>query len=295
MVTYNSEDVIAGCLEALAAFAPELLVIVVDNASTDNTVAVARGFPVEVIANPRNQGFAGAANQGFRAAGDASLVLLMNPDVRLQSSVAPLAEASMQYGIAGGQLTGEDGGTQAGFTIRRFPTVIVLALELLGINRLWPTNPWNRLYRYQDRNLRKPGYADQPAGAFLMIRSDIWSKLGGFDETFWPIWFEDVDFCHRAALAGFMPYYVPEVTALHAGGHSIDKLDNGPRQIYWHDSLLKYARKHFGRADARFLCLAAVAGAVPRAVVGVVEERSLRPVSNCLRNLKFLGKRLVCP
>ena len=136
-------------------------------------------------------------NQGF-AATSADVVLIMNPDVRVTSDLAPLIAAGREHGVAGGRLTDDQGRAQAGFTIRRFPTSTVLALELLGVNRLWRGNPWNREYRYLDRDLTKGGAADQPAGAFLMVRRDVWSTLGGMDEGFCPIWFEDVDFCRRA-------------------------------------------------------------------------------------------------
>ena len=126
-----------------------------------------------------------------------------------------------------------------------------------------------------------------------MVRRDVWKTLGGMDESFWPIWFEDVDFCRRAALAGFPAQYVPETAAVHAGAHSIKKIDGASRQLYWYDSLLRYAGKHFRPGEYRILCLAGAFGALPRAVVAMIQERSLRPVGNYLRILKFLGRRLV--
>jgi GT2 family glycosyltransferase len=290
VVTYNSEEVIEACLAAATTVSAEL--VVVDNASADQTVAKARTHGVNVIANPTNRGFAAAVNQGFRAT-TAELVLIMNPDVLLTSSLGPLASVTRAHGLAGGRLTDRHGATQTGFTIRGFPTPLVLALELLGLNRLWPTNPWNREYRYLDRDLTQGGPADQPAGAFLMVRRDVWKKLGGLDETFWPIWFEDVDFCRRAVLAGFTPQYVPETQACHSGGHSIQKIDGASRQLYWYDSLLRYAGKHFRRGGIWLVCLAGAFGALPRTVVGMIQERNLTPVGNCFRILKFVGRQLV--
>ena len=54
---------------------------------------------------------------------------------------------------------------------------------------------------------------EQPAGAFLMVRRDVWNKLRGFDEQVYPVWFEDVDFCRRAVDAGCQIAYVPSVVA----------------------------------------------------------------------------------
>lgn len=294
MVTYNSEDVITPCVEACLKALDQ--VVVVDNASADRTVDRARSLGVQVIANDENRGFAAAVNQGFRAT-DTELVLIMNPDVRITTSLEPLAAAALQHGVAGGRLTDEQGRSQQGFTIRRFPTPTVLSLELLGLNRLWEKNPWNVKYRCLDRDLSVEGPADQPAGAFLMVRRDVWERLEGLDESFWPIWFEDVDFCRRAATAGFTIQYVPETTAVHSGGHSIKKIDGSSRQLYWYDSLLRYAGKHFRPGEYWILALAGAFGALPRSfigmAVGMIQERSFRPVSSGLRTLKFVGRRLV--
>ncbi len=266
--------------------------VVVDNASADTTVARAKAAGAEVIANRENLGFAGAVNQGFRAV-DTQIVLVMNPDVRIQTGLGPLEAAARKHGIAGGVLTNEAGAVQAGFTIRRFPTPTVLSLEFLGINRLWPGNPWNRHYRYQDWDLSCGGTVDQPAGAFLMIRRDVWANLGGMDEQFYPIWFEDVDFCKRATDAGCQIQFVPEAKAEHVGGHSIHRMEECHRQVQWYDSLLRYTAKHFRPASYGVVTLAGALGAFPRMIVGLIQERSLRPIGCFFNILSLLGNRLV--
>ena len=292
VITHNSEDVVEGCLTALAEFAPDFEVVVVDSGSSDRSVGLARRHAAKVIANQDNRGFAAAANQGFSAT-RAEAVLLLNPDTRVSTPLAALVEACTVHGLAAGQLTGATGSPQTGFTIRRFPTPTVLILELLGMNRLWPGNPWNRKYRYRGRDLSRDGPAEQPAGAFLMTRRDVWQQLGGLDEDFWPIWFEDVDFCRRAALAGYSAQYVAGVKAAHLGGQSVGKLDVSLRELYWYVSLIKYAGKHFGTTSYRAVCLAAVGSTVPRMILGMIRERSLRPLISNFKILNFSGRRLV--
>lgn len=281
------------CLDALAEMAPDVVATVVDNASADRTVELVRQRPgVRLLANLENRGFAGAANQGFAAAvGDP--ILLLNPDVRLRTPLTPLIEACREHGLAAGQLTAPDGRAQAGFTIRRFPTAASLALELLGINRLWPDNPVNRRYRYLDRDLNREGPVEQPAGAFLMARRDVWERLGGFDQDFHPVWFEDVDFCHRAADAGHQAQYVPQVRAEHLGGHSVRKLPSARMEQYWYVSLLSYAAKHYRPWPYRGVCLAAVLSTVPRTVAGIVRERNLNPVVSGCKIIRLAVRRLV--
>jgi N-acetylglucosaminyl-diphospho-decaprenol L-rhamnosyltransferase len=285
--------VILSCLDALAEMAPDVSATVVDNASTDRTVEqVRRRQGVRLVTNRENRGFAGAVNQGFQTAG-ADPILLLNPDVQLRTSLTPLIEACQEHGLAAGQLTGPDGRAQAGFTIRRFPTPASLTFELLGINRLWPGNAVNRRYRYLDRDLNREGPVEQPAGAFLMTRRDVWESLGGFDESFHPVWFEDVDFCRRAAEAGYRIEYVPQVRAEHLGGHSVRKLPRASMEVYWYDSLLTYGAKHFRPWPYRGVCLAAVLSAVPRTIAGMFREQNLNPVVSCVQIMRLAVKRLL--
>jgi N-acetylglucosaminyl-diphospho-decaprenol L-rhamnosyltransferase len=275
--------------------APAIETVVVDNASTDRTVPLVRSMSgVKVIANRGNVGFAAAVNQGVRESG-AELLLLLNPDVRLLTEVASLAEAADQHGLAAGRLVDDMGRDQKGFTVRRFPTPGALVLELSGLNRLWPSNPVNRSYRCLDRDLGSPGPVEQPAGAFLMFRREVWERLGGFDEDFFPVWFEDVDFCRRAASAGYRIEYVPSVAGEHRGGHSVRQLSQARRSEYWCDSLLTYAFKHFRLLGYQAVCLAVVLTSVPRMVAGIIRDRSLSPVGSCTRIIRFAGWRLVFP
>jgi N-acetylglucosaminyl-diphospho-decaprenol L-rhamnosyltransferase len=293
IVTHNSAGVIEGCLEALSKMAPGIESIVIDNASSDETVTRVKSKTATVIANSENRGFAAAVNQGFRAT-DAEFVLLLNPDVTLLAPVTELIDACRTHGMAAGKLVDAQGRAQTGFTIRRFPTPLALSLELLGFNRIFPWNRVNRSYRYLDRSLDERGAVEQPAGAFLMIRRDVWQKLGGFDEGFHPVWFEDVDFCRRAADAGFRIEFLPQVPAAHLGAHSVSQIETGCRAWYWCVSLLRYAAKHFSGFGYRGVCAAMLLSSAPRMLAGLIRERSLSPVVVQSRIAKFAGSRLVC-
>lgn len=267
--------------------APSVTPIVIDNASRDRTLEeVHQRSGVQVIANTANRGFAAAVNQGAQSC-TADYLLMLNPDTRLLTSIDDLTAAAHSNGLACGKLQDKTGSAQSGFTIRRFPTPIILWFELLGLNRLWPANPVNRHYRYLDRDLEQPSLVEQPAGAFLMFRRDVWDKLCGLDEGFFPVWFEDVDFCLRAARAEYSVSYLPSVSAEHLGGHSVGPIPAGCRLRYWCGSLLRYAGKHFGRIAYRGICLLVAVTSVPRTVAGIMRERSLNPIFSCIRILGF--------
>ncbi len=273
VVTHNSAEVIGRCLEACLHSQPAE-VVVVDNCSKDATVAEVLRFPaVRLIVNQENRGFAAAVNQGVRETAE-PFVLLLNPDTELKGGVADLERACSEPGVAAaaGLLLSEGGEPQKGFSVRRFPTAASLVFETLGLNRLWPSNPANRRYRCLDLDLTREQDVEQPAGAFLLFRRDIWRQLKGFDEAFYPVWFEDVDFCHRLAGAGYQVRLVPSAQARHVGGHSFREVSHQDRIVWWYQSLLKYATRHL-RADSRWIvCGAVVVSAILRMVTGMFIE-----------------------
>ena len=278
IVTYNSRAEIGACLDAAAHSGAEI--VVVDNASTDGTLTEVRARGVRLVANTTNRGFAGAVNQGFSALAT-PYVLLLNPDAELAGGLDSLCAACRLPGAAaaGGKLVDAMGHPQIGFMVRQLPTPLVLTLEVLLLNRIWPNNPVNRRYRglQLNYNIRIP--VEQPAGAFLMVRREVWQELGGFDESFFPLWFEDVDFCRRALDRGHQLYYVPEAVACHRGGHSISQLSVEKRRIYWYGSLLRYSAKHFRPSSFRVVCMAVVAGSLLRSVGETILQGSFRPLA----------------
>jgi len=272
VITYNSSDVLDACLDSLAGVCAET--VVVDNASTDRTSATAgrhlmAGQDLQFIANLTNRGFAGAANDGFRAT-RSKYVLLLNPDATLlpPADLAPMVHACETYGLASGLLVNDQGKPQYGFFARSLPTPASLAFEALGINRLWPANPANRRYRCLDLRPDLEAFVEQPPGAFLMIRRDVWEALNGLDESFYPVWFEDADFCRRALDHGYKIRFVPSCTARHQGGHSVLRVDESDRGVFWYGSLLRYSAKHFLTLGFWMVCFAVAVGSVGRTVVG---------------------------
>ena len=295
IVTHNSAVEVEACLDALADMAPQFTPIVVDNASTDDTVErLGRRRGLRLVANTENLGFAGAVNQAVETL-PADFILLLNPDARLLAAVDGLTHSAARYGLAAGKLVDQKGKAQKGFTVRRFPTPMALAFELFGINRLWPTNPVNRRYRCLDRDLDQPGFVDQPAGAFLMVRGDVWRRLGGFDTRFHPVWYEDVDFCRRAVSAGFQIHYFPTAVAEHSGGHSVGRIPPGCRALYWCVSLLKYGAKHFPELPYRGICLAVMVSSVPRMIAGMIQSRNLAPLFAYSKVIWAAGLCLLTP
>jgi len=285
IVTFNSGASIRGCLDALVPGDCEI--VVVDNASADDTVQRVEEFraryPVRLIVNEQNLGFAAAVNQGVREA-SSDVLLILNPDAIAEpNAVAALLLCMESSGAAaaGGALLGEDGKPERGFTFRRLPTPVALSYEALLVNQLWPRNPVNRRYRCLDADYSQPQEVEQPAGACLAVTRTMWNSLGGFDEQFFPVWFEDVDFCKRVRDNGGRIVYCPGARFKHSGAHSVGQLSFRARQIFWYGNMLFYAKKHFTRGQVRILRLAIIGGMLLRSVAAVLGARQ-RPLGETL-------------
>ena len=272
IVTYNSEEHIANCLKALAG-ETEWQIILIDNASVDSTIQRAResGVNLRIVSNRANVGFAAALNQGAKiAAGE--FLLVLNPDViSTAGSLSKLAETLSQGGVgaATGMLVGLDGSPALGFNVRRFPTLARMLAEVLLLNRLWKRNPLNREYRCLDFDHSALQEIEQPAGACLAVKRDVWESLGGFDEAFYPVWFEDVDFCLRLRLHGCKIIYGPAAVFIHTGGHSVNQLSFYDRQVFWYRNLLHYFAKHHSHRETTVLRFGVIIGVILRALLSL--------------------------
>jgi GT2 family glycosyltransferase len=293
VVTYNAEAHIGACLDAALRTGSD--VVVVDNASSDGTIREGAHRGVRLIANHTNRGFAAAANQGISSL-TTEYVLLLNPDAIIQTPLDPLRDACDLPNVAGsgGRLIGDDGAPQIGFMARRLPTPAALIFEVLLLNRVWPHNPVNRRYRALDLDPTHSAEIEQPAGAFFLFRRAAWQEIGGFDESFHPLWFEDVDFCRRLLDRNYRLFYVPQAVAKHTGGYSTGRLPLEMRRFYWYRSLLTYSVKHFGRLSCRAVCLAVIIGSFPRFLSDVAAERSFKPAVAWGKVVRFAGGCLFC-
>ncbi|MBI2816045.1 MAG: glycosyltransferase family 2 protein [Acidobacteria bacterium] len=262
IVAYNSREHIRRCLTSFQDSGAEI--VVVDNASSDGTAALMRqAFPtVRLIAAPKNLGFAAGANLGVRNSTGTAL-LFVNPDVVCLEPFARLEqmlnESPDTVAIAP-RLVDVHGRTQIGFNVRRLPTAAALIFEMLTLNRFFPNNSVNRHYRCLDFDHGKPGEIEQPAAACLLVRRRSFEEIGGFDERFFPLWFEDVDLCLRLRQHGGRILYTPQIPYEHSGGHSLESVTFSERQVYWYRNLLYYVGKHFGWAAGLFIRAALLIG-----------------------------------
>jgi N-acetylglucosaminyl-diphospho-decaprenol L-rhamnosyltransferase len=227
-------------------------VLVYDNASNDDSVAIARSVPnVDVTEGKRNRGYAHAVNQLALKTGTRDL-LLLNPDVRVNST-APIVELAEQLkdrrvGVVAPRLLNPDGSTQT--SVRRFPTF----LGHLGRSTTFERIPSirRRAEAYAEAYVQLPTAAgpqvvDWAIGAALLIRNSAYRRVGGLDERFF-LYLEDADFCLRLAAVGYSTLYVPSATFVHTHHRASDVaqgswLRSSPRRHHIR-STIKFFAKH---------------------------------------------------
>ncbi len=246
IINWNTKELLRACLRSLSATAVPLQIIVLDNASVDESAAmVEREFPqVQLIANARNLGYAAANNQGARLA-KGRYLLLLNPDTQvLPNTIERLlafADAHPEAGAVAPKLVYPDGQLQP--SVRSFPTPAALFFSATGLDKLFPHSRIFGRYRMSWFTYDQVAEVDQPMASALLVRRAAWEQVGGMDERM-SIFFNDVDLCWRIKRAGWQIYFFPEATVIHHHGASTRLLGLG-RLWASHQGLLAFYDKHF--------------------------------------------------
>jgi hypothetical protein len=248
LVNYNAGPELRRALESIASEleGQSWEALVIDNASADGSQAVVGQFAPEarLIQNASNVGFARAVNQGL-AASSGQLVLIMNPDCRLERGAMSALRVELSRhadcAIAGPQVLNPDGSLQG--SARGDPDMLT---GLFG--RAQPLRRWLRWLPVARRNVITPDQAgrapsitvDWISGACMLARRAALVKVGGFDERYFLYW-EDADLCRRLRSIGYHARYVPGATAIHQVGQSSRTARRSAVRAFHHSAYLYYA------------------------------------------------------
>ena len=240
IVSWNTRDLLRDCLHSVQPAAhPGWDVLVVDNVSTDDSVAMVRSeFPsVRLIENAVNSGYACANNQGLRAI-TAPYALLLNSDTRATPEaihgLVAFMEAHPEAGAVSPRLLRADGTAQP-FAFGGDPTLSYLLRR--GALRVTTRR---YLHDWATANTQS---VDWVSGACLLVRRTAYEQVGLLDEDFF-MYFEDNDWCLRLRQAGWKNYYHPAESIVHLGGQSLAR--NPQAQSSYEASLRYFYRKHYG-------------------------------------------------
>jgi GT2 family glycosyltransferase len=255
IVNWNSGRWLRSCVESLLATTTTAEILIIDNASDDASLESVEGFRnrVHLVRNSVNRGFAAAVNQAFQAT-SSSYVLILNPDIRAIPGAIQLLENFMNEHSRAGAVGGFVGEK---YLPKLLPTPAKLIRENLGLSA-------RREATRQES--AEPLKVEQPAAAALMIRRDAYEDVGGFDEQFYPAWYEDVDFCERLHEKGWDIYFAPAAKFLHEGGYSADAMGAQTFLRAYYGNQLRYARKHFGTVGRAAVWVSVALGMLGRMI-----------------------------
>jgi GT2 family glycosyltransferase len=247
--TYNAHEWIQGCIDSIRLHhpSPPYEIIVVDDASSDDTVAIVRRlYPdLRVFANEKNVGFGKTVNVGLRAASGA-YILVLNNDTWMHAgaldAMIGYLDSHPDTGIVGPRVLNSDGTLQQQCR-RRIPTPSAALLYFTGVARLFPKNPRIAGYLMTAADEQQITEVDAVSGACLMVRREVVDAIRGFDPDYY-LYGEDMDFCWRTKLAGWKVVYFPGAAITHFGGQG----GTGKKKIYatieWHRAMWIFYRKH---------------------------------------------------
>lgn len=246
---FNKQDFVLGAIASVQQTAADIAdILVVDNASTDQSVALIQAqFPsIRLDVLPVNIGGSGGFAHGMRAAQQAGyryIALLDNDAVVLPGTLAGMMsrlEQNAEIGVVGPAMCKMD-----------MPEMVQeVGANVLSEDGTFHLNFPSERYSAIPAELVECDYV--PA-CCLMTTGPVVAQVGGFDEHFFLYW-DDIDWCVRVKDAGWRVVADPQVCALHKGG-GVNATNTIPRYYYWRNKL-RFFRKHPQRYPAEDICAA---------------------------------------
>lgn len=268
VLAYNSAATLDACLTALRPQVDELggELVVVDNASEDDSAEVARPHADRVVRSDVNRGFSGGCNLGV-ANSDGEVVVLVNPDTELDpgclESIVTVAGDGV-HGPVGGRAHHEDGSFDSRCTMGR-PRLRGAMSFAVGLDTLFRGSAWLDPEHWPTEvdTATRVVEVEAVSGALFGVDRRLWDELGGLDEGYF-LYGEDVDFCVRASGAGRRPAVATRAGYTHVGGMTADATSR--RRVLLHRGKAELYRRHLPGPAARTAIVALQVGALLRGI-----------------------------
>ncbi|HMN24279.1 MAG TPA: glycosyltransferase [Ignavibacteriaceae bacterium] len=248
IVNYNVKEFLQNLIHSIEKASLNLTkeILIVDNASDDGSVEfIKEKFPqIKLIANQKNLGFGKANNIGLKQA-NGKYILLLNPDTLVAEDtfekMIKFFESNSEAGLAGCKILNPDGSLQLACR-RSFPGPWTSFTKVTGLSNLFPNSKIFARYNltYLDEN--KTYEVDAISGSFMMMRKEVYEKVGGFDEQFF-MYGEDLDLCYRIQKSGFKVYYVHSTQIIHYKGESTKRSSLDETKVFY-NAMHLFVKKH---------------------------------------------------
>jgi len=249
IVNYNVKEFVQNLLHSLekATRSIKAEIIIVDNASDDGSVElISEKFPdVKLVASKVNLGFGKANNVGFRMA-QGKYIFILNPDTLVQEDtlekLIAFFERTPEAGMIGCKILNPDGTLQLACR-RGFPSPWTSFCKVTGLSSLFPKSRLFAKYNLTYLDEDQIAEVDALSGSCMLMRKDVYDKIGGFDEQFF-MYGEDLDLCYRVQKAGYKVFYVPETKIIHYKGESTKRSSLDETKVFY-GAMSLFVKKHF--------------------------------------------------
>jgi GT2 family glycosyltransferase len=249
IINYNVKEFLQNLLHSIEKASGNISkeIIIVDNASDDGSVELIRNkFPsAKLITNTKNFGFGKANNQALKIA-EGDYILLINPDTIVSEDTIEkminFFKINPEAGLAGCKILNPDGTLQLACR-RSFPGPWTSFCKVTGLSNLFPKSRLFARYNltYLDEN--KTYEVDAISGSFMMMKKEVYDKVGGFDEDFF-MYGEDLDLCYRIQQNGYRVFYVHTTQIIHYKGESTKRSRLDETKVFY-DAMHMFVKKHF--------------------------------------------------
>jgi len=250
LVNWNTRELLYNCINSIyrGTSNSNFEIIVVDNASSDNSVDMLKleFGDVKVIANTENRGFAAANNQGMLASKGRYILLLNSDTIVLDNAIdkaVAFADAHKQAAVVGPRVLNPDNTLQ--LTCFMFPSILNMLLSASYLYKLFPKSRFfgrERMTWWSRDDVRE---VDVVTGCFMLVRREAIEAVGMMDERFF-MYGEETDWCYRFKQAGWKVMFTPMSTIIHLGGQSSRKAKT-EMMIRLRLSILQFIDKHYSR------------------------------------------------
>lgn len=250
IVNYNTRDLLFKCLKSIQTSSDSSLleIIVVDNASNDNSVEmIEKYFPdVILVRNRKNMGFAYANNQGIRYS-KGKYIILLNSDTEIVAKdffkrIVYFFKKHPRCGIIGPLIRDSEGNIQN--SVCPFPSLYTVSMQMSGLSYFFPGNIYFSPFRefVLNKKYTKIHEVDWVSGACLCFRRELLDTVGLLDDNFF-LYYEETDFCWRVRRKGWKIYFIPVEGCVHHTGKTTSRYSE-IALYHSYKSLLYYFKKH---------------------------------------------------
>ena len=243
IVNYKSQARLLDCIASVydKLKNENIEIVIVNNDPKENVSEKTKIFSeIRTINLGKNVGFGTAINRGAEAS-QGEWMMFLNPDTKLltdQQKMFEFLRSNPKAGIISPKLVKASGKVQE-WSAGSSPGLIDLIGNNIGFSKskkIWESN--------------KTKEVDWTSGAAMVIKKDLFDKIGGFDENIF-MYFEDIDLCKRAREAGKKVFYFPQDEVLHLGGKSTE--NEKKQKADYYKSQDYYFQKHFSKTSSAFV------------------------------------------